>query len=107
MGHCKRSIWMGLLVAVVVSDQDSGEELVRQLYQIDRAKGLVNQFVPSPEGGGSAAQILEHLHHAVAVGLECLPSFAGQAQERARDLFHEFLLDFDVAGGLQLAQVRG
>lgn len=48
----------GHALSISVSDQDSGEELVRQLYQIDRAKGLVNQFV-----GGHGFTGLIYVYH--------------------------------------------
>ena len=48
----------GHSLSISVSDQDSGDELVRQLYQIDRAKGLVNQFV-----GGHGFTGLVYVYH--------------------------------------------
>jgi hypothetical protein len=48
----------GHALSISVSDQDSGEELVRQLYQIDREKGLVNQFV-----GGHGFTGLVYVYH--------------------------------------------
>ena len=48
----------GHALSISVTDQDGGEELVRQLYQIDRAKGLVNQFV-----GGHGFTGLVYVYH--------------------------------------------
>jgi hypothetical protein len=42
----------------------------------------------------------------LAVGLERFPPFVGQAEERARDLVHEFFLDIYVTCGFQLGHMR-
>ena len=48
----------GQSLSIYVTDPDTGEELVRQLYQIDRAKGLTNQFV-----GGHGFTGLIYVYH--------------------------------------------
>jgi hypothetical protein len=48
----------GQSLSIYVSDMDTGDELVRQLYQIDRAKDLVNQFV-----GGHGFTGLIYVYH--------------------------------------------
>ena len=48
----------GQSLSISVTDLDTGEELVRQLYQIVRAKGLVNQFV-----GGHGFTGLIYVYH--------------------------------------------
>lgn len=48
----------GRSLAVFIADADSGEEIVRQLYQIDSQKGLDNQFV-----GGHGFTGLAYFYH--------------------------------------------
>ena len=48
----------GQSLSIYVTDLDTGDELVRQLYQIDRAKGLANQFI-----GGHGFTGLIYVYH--------------------------------------------
>ena len=48
----------GRSLAIFITDAESGEEIVRQLYQIDSEKGLSNQFV-----GGHGFTGLAYLYH--------------------------------------------
>ncbi|MCP4538609.1 MAG: hypothetical protein GY832_15860 [Chloroflexi bacterium] len=43
--HYSGDQFEGPSVSISVIAPDTGEQIVRQLYQIDQAKGLVNQFV--------------------------------------------------------------
>jgi len=51
----------GRSLSIAVTGLDTGEELVRQLYQIDREKGLANQFV-----GGHGFTGLVYVYHPVS-----------------------------------------
>ena len=51
----------GRSLSVAVTGLGTGEELVRQLYQIDREKGLANQFV-----GGHGFTGLVYVYHPVS-----------------------------------------
>ena len=48
----------GQSLSIYVTDLDTGEEIVRQLYQMDREKGLTNQFV-----GGHGFTGLTYVYH--------------------------------------------
>jgi len=48
----------GPSLAIATSDRDTGREIARQLFQIDRSKGLANQFI-----GGHGFTGLHYIFH--------------------------------------------
>jgi hypothetical protein len=53
----------GTSLSIAVTDLEAGGEIGRQLYQIDRAKGLTNQFV-----GGHGFTGLHYVHQPGSTG---------------------------------------
>jgi len=52
-------------------------------------------------------EAVEHLFDILAILKECVPAFLGDSQECSGDFFDEVLANIDIAGGFELAQVRG